>query len=219
MKAWQEGQFDIVLMDLQMPVMDGLTATRTIRELEAGHRAPTPIVALTANAMSGQLERCMEAGMNGFLTKPLEIARLHETLDRYGLGAAMDTAHTSTLTGSELVPIDLARLNELTEGDTEFAQELAATFIASGEQVIEEMHRALAVFDRAALGRAGHKLKGASANIYAEPLRKLALELEVNGGSLDQPRLKDLIERLEVEFKRAAEFLQLQVREPEKKAG
>jgi len=77
-KAWQEGRFDIVLMDLQMPVMDGLTATRRIRELERGQSArTTPIVALTANAMSGQLERCLEAGMNDFLTKPLEIARLH----------------------------------------------------------------------------------------------------------------------------------------------
>lgn len=218
-KAWQEGRFDIVLMDLQMPVMDGLTATRRIRELEAGGRSSTPIVALTANAMAGQLERCMEAGMNGFLTKPLEIARLHETLDRYGLGASIDTTPTTSTAGPDTVPIDLARLNELTEGDAEFAHELAATFIASGEQVMQETRRALAAFDRAALCRAGHKLKGASANIHAEPLRKLAFELETNGVSLDQPRLKDLIERLEQEFRRAAEFLQLQAREPEKKTG
>ena len=78
--------FDIILMDLQMPVMDGITATMRIRELETGDGRPTtPIVALTANAMASQLERCVEAGMDGFLTKPLEIPRLHETLTKFGL--------------------------------------------------------------------------------------------------------------------------------------
>lgn len=218
-KAWAEARFDIVLMDLQMPVMDGLTATRRIRELEGGTGRSTPIVALTANAMAGQLERCMEAGMNGFLTKPLEIARLHETLDRYGLGAALDTGHSLSIAGGIDVPVDLARLNELTDGDPEFAHELAATFIASGTQVMQEVREALTAFDRAALGRAGHKLKGASANIYAEGLRAIAYELETHGSGLDQPRLKELVERLEVEFLRAAAFLKQQTPAPEKKVG
>lgn len=218
-KAWQDARFDIVLMDLQMPVMDGLTATRRIRELEAGKGRTTPIVALTANAMAGQLERCMEAGMNGFLTKPLEIARLHETLDRYGLGAAMDPGHAQATLGLTDVPVDLGRLNVLTDGDPQFAHELAVTFTASGEQVIQEMREGLASFDRGALGRAGHKLKGASANIYAESLRALAYELETHGAGLDQPRLKELVERLEQEFLRAAEFLRQQAGEREKKVG
>lgn len=216
-KAWQEARFDIVLMDLQMPLMDGLTATRRIRELEAGSGRATPIVALTANAMAGQLERCMEAGMNGFLTKPLEIARLHETLDRYGLAAVVDISQS--IAGISDVPVNLARLNELTDGDPEFARELAATFIASGEQVLQETREALAAFDRAALGRAGHKLKGASANIYAEGLRALAYELEIHGAGLDQPRLQDLVERLEQEFNEAAEFLRQNAPAPEKKVG
>ena len=218
-KAWAEARFDIVLMDLQMPVMDGLTATRRIRELEGGSGRTTPIVALTANAMAGQLERCMEAGMNGFLTKPLEIARLHETLDRYGLGAALDTGMSQSIAAAADVPVNLARLNELTDGDAEFAHELAATFIASGTQVMQETREALAAFDRSALGRAGHKLKGASANIYAEGLRTLAYELETHGAGLDQPRLKELVERLELEFLKAAEFLRQQAPAPEKKVG
>ena len=65
-----------------MPVMDGLEATRRIRELEAGGQR-TPIVALTANAMMGQLERCLEAGMDDYLTKPLDITRLQDVLDRF----------------------------------------------------------------------------------------------------------------------------------------
>ncbi len=83
-RSWQTGEYRIVFMDIQMPVMDGYTATRRIREFEcSGGR--TPIVALTANAMTGQLERCLEAGMDGLLTKPLAIERLREVLDRFGL--------------------------------------------------------------------------------------------------------------------------------------
>jgi PAS domain S-box-containing protein len=219
-KAWQDGMFDIVLMDLQMPVMDGLTATRRIRELETSTgRKSTPIIALTANAMAGQLERCMEAGMNAFLTKPLEIAKLHEALDRFGLGEAPAPAATATVADHEAVPVELARLHELTEGDPEFAHELAVTFISSGQQVLDEIHAALTNFDRPALARLGHKLKGACANIYAEPLRLLAYELETSGASLDQPRLKDLIGHLDLEFQRAAVFLNEQAPAPAAKAG
>ncbi|MFL6620641.1 MAG: PAS domain-containing protein [Povalibacter sp.] len=219
-KAWQEARFDIVLMDLQMPVMDGLTATRRIRELELTRgQVGTPIVALTANAMTGQLEKCLEAGMSGFLTKPLEIARLHETLDRYGLGIPPEAMATNMGAQADQAPVDLGRLNELTDGDPEFAHELAITFISSGEQVIKEIHDALANFDRNALTRAGHKLKGASANIYAESLRSLSYELETSGANIDQPRLKDLVLTLDLEFQRAAQFLMAQAPGLEKKAG
>ena len=120
LSAFSEAQHDIVFMDLQMPVMDGLTATRRIRELERAERR-TPIIALTANAMSGQLERCTEAGMDGFLTKPIDIARLSETLDRYGLGGIPATTADATPDSGGDAPIDVARLNELTAGDMEFA--------------------------------------------------------------------------------------------------
>jgi len=92
--AWQHGLFRLVLMDVQMPVMDGYTATRQIRDLEGG-RSRTPIVALTANAMTGQLERCLQCGMDGLLTKPLEPARLEEVLDRFGLGLPDDSLSES----------------------------------------------------------------------------------------------------------------------------
>jgi CheY-like chemotaxis protein len=88
--AWKNGEFRLVLMDVQMPLMDGYTATRQIRDLERG-RMRTPIVALTANAMTGQLERCLQSGMDGLLTKPLEPERLEEVLDRFGLGMPEET--------------------------------------------------------------------------------------------------------------------------------
>jgi two-component system, sensor histidine kinase and response regulator len=217
-KAFSENPFDLVLMDLQMPVMDGITATYRIRELEGSVKS-TPIVALTANAMRGQLERCLHAGMNAFLTKPIELARLRETLERYALVIGADTAVTGSAGPQLPTPVNLGRLNELTDNDPEFAYELSSTFTASGEQVLSEIDTAIGIFDRLALSRAAHKLKGASANIHAQPLSALALQLETQAPHLDQPRLKELIEELRQEFGRAAEFLQQHAPPPAAKAG
>ena len=207
-RACEETTFDLILMDLQMPVMDGLTATLRIRERETGDGRPNaPIVALTANAMASQLERCMEAGMNAFLTKPLEIPRLHEVLTRFGLRIAQDETTVTPTPLDHNVPVHLSRLNELTEGDPEFTRELVATFIASGEQALDEARAALAALDRVGLSRIAHKLKGASANIHAEPLRNLSHTLEAQASSLDQPRLAELVTQLALELERSKEFL------------
>ena len=89
--ACQRQHFDLVLMDLQMPVMDGITATQEIRALPSAARA-VPIVALTANAMVGQSESCLSAGMSGFLTKPIDLAKLQEVLQRFGLAVEGEEA-------------------------------------------------------------------------------------------------------------------------------
>ncbi|HEY0943394.1 MAG TPA: PAS domain-containing protein [Steroidobacter sp.] len=207
-RACEETTFDLVLMDLQMPVMDGITASQRIRERETGDGRPNvPIVALTANAMASQLERCMDAGMNAFLTKPLEIPRLHEVLTRFGLRVTPEDIVVSHADiASNDVPVDLSRLNELTDGDPEFIRELAETFIASGEQVLEEARAALAMLDRVNLSRIAHKLKGASANVHAGPLRNLAHTLETQAASLDQASLAELVTQLAGELQRAKQF-------------
>ncbi|MFC4309802.1 PAS domain-containing protein [Steroidobacter flavus] len=219
-RACEETAFDLILMDLQMPVMDGITATLRIRERETGDGRPNaPIVALTANAMASQLERCMEAGMDAFLTKPLEIPRLHEILTKFGLRITAEETSATEVDADANVPVHLARLNELTDGDPEFTRELVATFIASGEQALDEIRAALAALDRTGLSRLAHKLKGASANIYAEPLRKLSHTLEAQASSVDQQRLGELVAQLAVELGRAKEFLMEYAPEPVAKAG
>jgi len=81
--AWERSEWDLILMDVQMPVMDGPSATRTIRSRERDlGRAPTPIIALTANAMSHQIDEYAAAGMDGFVAKPIEISKLYEVIDR-----------------------------------------------------------------------------------------------------------------------------------------
>jgi two-component system sensor histidine kinase/response regulator len=200
--------FDIVLMDLQMPVMDGITATRKIREWETtGH---VPIVALTANAMTGDRELCEAAGMDGYLTKPIEVERLRNVLTKYGLET--NEADTSAAMPPEPAanlkpPVDLRGFHSITSGDKAFAQELALTFIASGEQQLADMAAAAAKSNRAALARAAHQLKGACANIHAHALKALAERMENESGSGDARALQHCNALLRQEFERVKQFL------------
>src|SRR5580692_7369541 len=117
-----ESAYDAVLMDCQMPVMDGFTATRRIRELERqnGRAKRLPIIALTANVMSADRENCIAAGMDAHLGKPIEPARLIDCLSRY-------------LKSEQPSEVDMTALRELTGGDAEFERELLQTFVSSGD--------------------------------------------------------------------------------------
>ena len=169
-------QFDLILMDMQMPVMDGISATRAIREREGG--APrTPIVALTANVLAGQFQSCLDAGMDDALAKPLDASRLSQILERY-------VGHTEppqlAPSGPSLAPapLDLARLGSLAGDDPAFMRELMATFSASSAALMTELREAARASDRSRLGRAAHKLKGACENVGARRLAELAATLE-----------------------------------------
>jgi len=173
-----ETAFDAVLMDCQMPVMDGLTATRRIREAEAGQGRGSrlPIIALSANVMSEDREQCMAAGMDAYLAKPLEPRRLADCLGRY--------LNANSAPGD----IDLQALRELTGGDADFERELVATFVSSGDRCLAEIVAALKVRDWETIGKRAHSLKGASANMHAHPLSAAASDLEnaARGNSLQE---------------------------------
>jgi two-component system, sensor histidine kinase and response regulator len=163
-----ETVFDAVLMDCQMPVMDGFTATRRIREFErhSGRGKRMPIIALTANVMSADRESCIAAGMDAHLGKPIEPAQLIDCLNRY-------------LRADIVQPeVDLSALQELTGGDAEFQKELIDTFVSSGDQCLAEILAALCVSDLVTIGNRAHALKGASANIHASGLAAAASSLE-----------------------------------------
>ena len=160
-------KFDAVLMDCQMPVMDGFTATRRIREVELSRGAKRlPIIALTANVMSEDREKCLAAGMDAHVGKPIEPAQMIEALSRFLKAPASEPA------------IDRGALKELTGGDAEFERELADTFVSSGDQCLAEIIAALKASDFDTVRKRAHSLKGASANIHARELSQAASSLE-----------------------------------------
>src|SRR6202161_3437437 len=147
-----ESNFDAVLMDCQMPVMDGFTATRRIRESErqSGRAKRLPIIALTANVMSEDRENCIAAGMDAHLGKPIEPAQLIVCLSRY--------------LKSDMRPeVDMAALHELTGGDEEFERELLETFVSSGDQCVAEILAALRIGDFDTIGSPPQRVNGTAA--------------------------------------------------------
>jgi PAS domain S-box-containing protein len=164
-----EGGINAVLMDCQMPVMDGFTATARIREMERaeGLGKRLPIIALTANVMTEDREHCIAAGMDAHIGKPIVPTQLADCLSRY-LGDR-----------KALHDVDVSALHELTGGDAEFERELIETFVSSGDKCLKEILEAVRTSDFDTVGKRAHALKGASANIHAHRLAAAASNLEV----------------------------------------
>ncbi len=203
-------RYDLIFMDVQMPVMDGLAATREIRRQETeGHR--TPIIALTASAMTDELERCIAAGMDGLLTKPLEPVRLAETLDRHGLGGDASMLPPVPLTRPGAPAIDLSRLRVIVGDDAEFIEELCRTFLVSSGRIVEELRRALGAGDRALLGTLAHKLKGGSNSVCAQRVGDLAAVLERGAVTRTAAELGELVDHVHAAVKECAGFIEARV--------
>ena len=167
--------FDVVLMDVQMPEMGGFEATAAIRALEAARKAShLPIIAMTAHAMKGDRDRCLAAGMDEYLTKPLDPRRLCALVEQMA-GSAHAGAHRGDL---PTVPMEvLARVG----GDRELLAEISRLFVDDAPRHLEKIREALDARDGEALRRAAHGLKGAAANFDAEGVVSAARTLEEIG--------------------------------------
>jgi PAS domain S-box-containing protein len=197
--AWEHGDWQLVLMDCQMPVMDGLAATRAIRAHEPPARR-TPIVALTANALQGDREACLAAGMDDYLPKPFSPAALRDVVERWVPAPANGGTRTA-------VPVDFDALREVTGGDADFERELVEVFVASGDRELAALLAALSASDLRSVQRHAHGLKGASANMRARPLAGAAQQLEAAAAAGDAGACTARAHEVEREFRRAAEFL------------
>jgi two-component system, sensor histidine kinase and response regulator len=214
------GQYHAVLMDVQMPEMDGFEATRQIRAWEAGQNRHIPIIAMTAHAMKGDRERCLLAGMDDYVSKPLHPRLLHSVMDRWvQLPDQGDASATFPEPAADSVveppaaavvdekPLDLVSALARFEGDRDFFTEMCREFVANLPKRLIELRGALSANDSSTLGRLAHNLKGVSANFSAGPLTHLALELETRGKEEDLSEAPGLLDQLEAEVKRLESFL------------
>ena len=196
-EAVQARSFDLVLMDVHMPVMDGIVATRTIRALE-GHDASLPIVALTADDQAETRERCLVAGMQEVLTKPVSLVDLKALLVRHfgsaaGLSAAAPATDGSAQAKPLMDPAALARLLELMPRKESAA--LFVTLLSQAAEASTRMRRALREADAAELEHASQGVKGAALNLGLRALAEAAEEIRVHAATLNATALALALQR------------------------
>ena len=204
--ALRRQTFDVVLLDIQMPHMDGLETTRAIRAREQDTATHVPIVAMTAHAMQGDRERCLAAGMDGYVTKPLRPVELFESIARL-TAPALPTPETPSTPGAEPGILDRKTLWERVAGDADLLREIVALFLTDCPECLLEIHAALQRQDCAALAWAAHRLKGALGNISANDALAAVQQVEALARKGDVHAVPEALARLEEELARLTPLL------------
>ncbi len=207
--------YDLVLMDCQMPVMDGYEASRAIRDREAarGDGSRVPIIALTANALEGDMEACLASGMDDYLSKPFTPAGLTATLRRHlkGGGGAPRIETGPRPSGSSLPsagadPFDLSRLRDMIGDDEADIRHYLAVFANQTAASLSELADARLARNSDQVHRVAHKIRGSSAMIGAGSLARVAGAIEGHVGCSDTAELDSLLRELDTEFRSARAF-------------
>jgi two-component system sensor histidine kinase/response regulator len=205
--ALEKRSYDLVLMDVQMPEMDGLEATMLLREKEKLSERHQAVVAMTALVMKGDRERCMAAGMDGYLTKPIRPQELDDVLDSYVAKERVEVSLAETSDSLE-ESVQKEELLERVDGDCIFLAELLEIFRGDYPGQILSAREAVTKGDAAALQRVGHALKGALGNLAAPIASRIAGELESMGKGGDIAMANTLVTELEEELPRVIEALE-----------
>lgn len=202
--AFKENKFDVVLMDVQMPKLDGLEATAAIRKIEQSTGGHVPIIAMTAHAMKGDKERCLSAGMDGYLSKPIVSAQLLKTIgDDY---IQPINAETDIVMQTEHA-VDAKALIARVDGDKELLSELIGHFIDSYPKLLSDIEAAITLGNTDELAKAAHKLRSSAGKLEGKGMVKATIRLEAiaNAGSLTRARdiyfeIKKEVERMRQEL-------------------
>ena len=208
--ALERVEVDLVLMDVQMPVMGGFEATKAIREREQATGRHLPIIAMTAHAMKGDRERCIEVGMDEYISKPIDSTRLLELIDRVAAGAAAPAAapdanaaaappSPAPAPGPVPASCDVDSFIDRVGGDIELAREMAMLFIPDAHRLIDGIRAAVAAGSAERLRQEAHALKGAAGNFNATRVVASALDLELMGKSGDLARSRAVFATLEAD--------------------
>jgi CheY-like chemotaxis protein/HPt (histidine-containing phosphotransfer) domain-containing protein len=187
--------FQLIFMDVQMPEMDGLTATRAIRAQEANHGSHTPIVAMTAHAMKGDKDRCLEAGMDDYLAKPVGRREIANVIQRIFPLNATEPAASGRL--SSWTP---SRALEQVEGDEKLLHEIMEIFMEEAPKLLSQLRESIAAGNLQLVERAAHKLKGQLGYLGATGAAQKSRELEDTGHRGDMGHARRLADELEREI-------------------
>ncbi|MEY2529426.1 MAG: two-component system, sensor histidine kinase and response regulator, partial [Verrucomicrobiota bacterium] len=191
-EAFNDGVFDLILMDVQMPEVDGFEATRQIRELEESTGGHITIVAMTAHAMAGDRERCLAAGMDDYVSKPLRKEDLLRALKSAGRQGLEDKSEKTFLHSR-------AELLSQCDGDEELMRELVSIFQENTPQIVRSIGEAIEKRDAPALAGSAHKLLSSLGAFGAKQAGSLALRLERHGQENDFSGTKERFTELERE--------------------
>ena len=212
--AFKSGNHELIFMDIQMPVMDGIEAAKIIRDLEKsrGEASRIPIVALTAHAVKDYIDACLQAGMDDYLIKPVFRQDLLAKVDRWidsgspTTGAAPPSG-ASAAHADPAAPMDFARALEEFEGNREFLMGLLERFLENVRAQLGTIREALDRADAEILRREAHAIKGGAANLAAVELSSAAAELEKTAKSGSLGEAPGGLERLETAYRRLDEFV------------
>jgi CheY-like chemotaxis protein len=207
LSALEKRSYDLVLMDVQMPEMDGLEATMLLREKEKVSGERQLVVAMTALVMKGDRERCMAAGMDGYLSKPIRPQELDEVLDSY-LARGSEGFSVAEPNDSPEASVSAKELLERIDGDRALLAELVELFRGDYPGQIRTAREAVAKGDAGTLQRVGHALKGTTGNLAAPIASRIADELESMGRTGDLALAGTRVTALEEELIRVVEVLE-----------
>ncbi len=200
-EACAKRRYDLVLMDCQMPILDGFEATRRIRALGEG-RDMVPIIAMTANVMRGDREKCIAAGMNDYLPKPVTMEALQEILGKVGLSVGQKNDDTRQA-------LDPAVLQRTSENDRRFEVEMLELFLTDTRKRIAVLQRlAASGSDLHTIRIEAHAIKGSCGNIGAKAMQETSYRIEKLAAEGIKEGIVSLLERLVVEFTRTEEAIQ-----------
>jgi len=166
--VFEKERFDIVLMDVNMPYLDGYSATGVIRSQEENKDYFTPIIAMTAYALKGDREKCLAAGMNDYISKPIDLSQLVGAIKKHLIRDEEKNAFTESV----------AALMEDSGLDKETCMAIVKDFCGQGKQLIKDIRQCNEEDDQGKLGLLVHRLKGSAGNVRAKEIAKKALEIE-----------------------------------------